>query len=73
MGFGILSYKYNLREINSQMGMMSLHELNRRGFAAAGVGNRCCSINNLAKNRRFFDRKRKKNALSIEKMTTFAV
>ncbi|GEM_PF-2840278 len=52
--------------------MMSPHSLNRREFAAAGVGNRCCSINNLAKNRQFFDGKRKNNALSVEKLTIFA-
>ena len=55
------------------MEMMSLHELNRCGFAAAKVGSRCSSFNNLAINRHFFNRKRKKIALSIEKMTIFAV
>jgi hypothetical protein len=73
MGFGILFYKYNLREINSQMEMMSLHELNHCGFAAAKVGSRCSSFNNLAINRHIFDRKRKNNALSIEKLTIFVV
>ncbi len=55
------------------MEIMSPHEVNRRGFAAAEVGNRCSSFNNLAIYRHFFDRKRKKIALSIEKMTIFAV
>lgn len=54
------------------MGIIALSELKRRGFTAAGVGNRCCSINNLAKNRQFFDGKRKNNALSVEKLTIFA-
>jgi len=55
------------------MEIMSPHEVNRCGFAAAKVGSRCSSFNNLAINRHFFDRKRKKIALSVEKMTTFAV
>jgi hypothetical protein len=73
MGFEILFHKYNLREINSQMEIMSLHELHRCRFAPNGVVNKGSSFEFFALNRHFFDRKRKKIALSIEKLTIFAV